>query len=65
MAYEIHHFIGGKKVEGTSGRFGDVFNPTTGEVQGKVALASKSEVEKAIETAQGMFEEWSQTSVVT
>src|SRR5262249_57952508 len=28
---EIGHFIGGKKVAGTSGRGGDVFNPNTGE----------------------------------
>ena len=36
---EIGHFIGGKTVKGTSGRFGDVFDPNTGEVQAKVALA--------------------------
>jgi len=36
---EIGHFIGGKAVKGTSGRFGDVFDPNTGEVQAKVALA--------------------------
>ena len=38
---------------GTSGRSGDVFNPNTGEVQAKVALASKAEVEKAIANAAG------------
>ena len=37
---EIGHFIGGKEMKGTSGRFGDVFDPNTGEVQAKVALAS-------------------------
>ena len=42
---EIGHFIGGKAVKGTSGRFGDVFDPNTGEVQAKVALAKQSEVE--------------------
>ena len=26
----IGHFIGGKRVEGTSGRFADVYNPATG-----------------------------------
>ena len=45
---EIGHFIGGKEVKGTSGRFGDVFNPNTGEVQAKVAFAKQSEVEHAI-----------------
>ena len=50
---EIGHFIGGKEVKGTSGRSGDVFNPNTGEVQAKVALASKAEVEQAIANAAG------------
>ena len=45
---EIGHFVGGKQVKGGSGRSGDVFNPNTGEVQAKVAFASKSEVEQAI-----------------
>ncbi|MBW7836608.1 MAG: CoA-acylating methylmalonate-semialdehyde dehydrogenase [Sphingomonadales bacterium] len=62
--YHIHHYINGKTVEGQSGRFGDIYNPTIGEVQGKVALASKAEVEAAIATAQKMFPEWSATSVV-
>ena len=29
---DIGHFIAGKPVAGTSGRFGDVFNPAAGEV---------------------------------
>jgi hypothetical protein len=37
---ELTHFIDGKRVAGTSGRFADVFNPATGEVQAKVPLAS-------------------------
>ena len=45
---EIHHWIDGKEAEGGSGRFADVFNPATGEVQAKVALASKSELDAAI-----------------
>ena len=28
---ELSHYVGGKRVQGTSGRFGDVFNPTLGE----------------------------------
>src|ERR1700734_2297942 len=59
---EIGHFIGGKAVKGASGRFGDVFNPNTGEVQAKIALASKSEVEKAIANAQGAFPAWAATN---
>jgi malonate-semialdehyde dehydrogenase (acetylating) / methylmalonate-semialdehyde dehydrogenase len=59
---EIGHFIGGKEVKGESGRSGDVFNPHTGEVQAKVALASKSEVEKAIANAQAAFPGWAATN---
>jgi len=61
---EYGHLIGGKSVAGTSGRTGDVFNPSTGEVAAKVALATKSETEAAIENAQAAFEAWSRTSVV-
>ena len=48
---EIGHFIGGKTVAGKSGRFGDVYNPNTGEVQAKVALASRPEVREAVKAA--------------
>src|SRR5215468_4385417 len=59
---DIGHFIGGKQVAGTSGRTGEVFNPNTGEVQAKVALASKVEVEKAIANAQAAFPGWAATN---
>src|SRR5204863_4675844 len=59
---EIGHFIGGQQVKGTSGRSGDVFNPNTGEVQAKVALASKTEVEKAIANAEAAFPGWAATN---
>ena len=59
---EIGHFIGGKAVKGTSGRFGDVFDPNTGEVQAKVALAKHSEVEHAIANAQAAQPAWAATN---
>src|SRR5215213_9205800 len=59
---EIGHFIGGKQISGTSGRSGDVFNPNTGEVQAKVALASKGEVESAIANAEAAFPGWAATN---
>ncbi|MDQ8730813.1 aldehyde dehydrogenase family protein, partial [Bradyrhizobium sp. LHD-71] len=58
---EIGHFIGGKQVKG-SGRTAEVFNPDTGEVRAKVALASKSEVEQAIANAQAAQREWAATN---
>ena len=59
---EIGHFIGGKAVKGTSGRFGDIFDPNTGEVQAKVALAKHSEVEHAIANAQAAQPAWAATN---
>src|SRR6185369_4416765 len=59
---EIGHFVGGKAVKGTSGRFGDVFDPNTGEVQAKVALAKHSEVEHAIANAQVAQPGWAATN---
>src|SRR3984893_16010095 len=55
---EIGHFIGGKAVAGTSGRFGDVFNPNTGEVQARVAFAKHSEVEHAVAVAEAAQPAW-------
>jgi malonate-semialdehyde dehydrogenase (acetylating)/methylmalonate-semialdehyde dehydrogenase len=48
---EIGHFIGGKRVPGASGRFADVFNPSTGEVQAHVALATAAELTAAVANA--------------
>src|SRR5712692_7787413 len=62
---ELSHFIGSKHVSGESGRFGDVFNPTTGALAAKVPLASKAEVERAIANAREAFTGWSETSPVT
>ena len=59
---DIGHFIGGKAVKGTSGRSGDVFNPNTGEVQAKVALAAKAEVEQAIANAAAAQPAWAATN---
>jgi malonate-semialdehyde dehydrogenase (acetylating)/methylmalonate-semialdehyde dehydrogenase len=59
---EIGHFVGGKEVKGTSGRFGDVFNPNTGEVQAKVALAKHSEGEHAIAVAAAAQPAWAATN---
>ena len=56
------HFIGGKRVAGKSGRTADVFEPMTGEVRGKVALASKAEVREAIENAKAAQPKWGATN---
>jgi malonate-semialdehyde dehydrogenase (acetylating)/methylmalonate-semialdehyde dehydrogenase len=47
----IGHFIGGKNVKGTSGRTADVYQPMTGDVIARVALASRQEMRAAVENA--------------
>ena len=65
---ELSHFIGGKPVPGrderSGGRFGDVFNPTTGQRSARVPFASKAETEQAIENAREAFGGWSETSAL-
>jgi malonate-semialdehyde dehydrogenase (acetylating)/methylmalonate-semialdehyde dehydrogenase len=56
------HFIGGKRVEGKSGRFSDVFEPMTGEVRGQLALASRAEVRSAVENAKAAQPAWAATN---
>ncbi|MGQ4617874.1 CoA-acylating methylmalonate-semialdehyde dehydrogenase [Nocardia sp. R7R-8] len=58
MARELTHFIGGQQVPGTSGNFGDVFDPNLGQVQARVPLASKPEVEAAIADAEAAQPVW-------
>src|SRR3989454_6930248 len=63
---ELAHFIDGKQVRGENGgRFGDVFNPTTGALAARVPLASRPEVERAIGVAREAFAGWSETSPLT
>src|ERR1043165_1320963 len=59
---EFDHFIAGKHVKGASGGVGDVFNPATGEAQGKVAFASKGEVRTAVDAPLKAFPEWARVN---
>jgi len=59
---EIGHWINGKLVKGTSGRFADVFNPATGELQARVALATPAELDAAIAAAAEAQLKWAATN---
>ncbi len=59
---ELTHFINGEHVKGTSGRFADVYNPATGEVQAKVPLASKAELDAAVAKAAEAQPAWAATN---
>jgi malonate-semialdehyde dehydrogenase (acetylating) / methylmalonate-semialdehyde dehydrogenase len=58
MVRELTHFIGGQHVPGASGKFGDVFDPNLGQVQARVPLASKAEVEAVIANAEAAQPIW-------
>ncbi len=58
MSTELSHFVGGKPVSGTSGRFADVFDPSTGAVQARVPLASATEVAAVVADAAQAQLEW-------
>ena len=55
----IEHFIGGKKTKGSSKKTSKVFDPATGEKTAEVILASKVDVNTAVEKAKSAFAEWS------
>jgi len=61
---QLRHYINGEHVAGSSGRFGDVFNPSKGVKISETPLASKSEVEAAIAVAEEAFPAWAATSVL-
>ena len=58
----IGHFINGKREPGESGNFSDVFNPATGEVQARVSLANKGELDKIVELAKNAQPAWAATN---
>lgn len=65
MVQKIGHFIGGKAISGKdNARYGDVYNPATGEVTGQVCFASVSETQKAIAAAEAAFSAWAATPPV-
>src|SRR5690349_1693322 len=59
----VPHWIGGRRVAGTSGRRGPVFNPATGNVAREVDFASVEEVDKAVAAARAAFPAWRATSL--
>ncbi|WP_424970367.1 CoA-acylating methylmalonate-semialdehyde dehydrogenase [Dinoroseobacter sp. S76] len=59
---ELSHYINGARVAGTSGRFADVMNPATGEVQAKVPLASTAELDAAVQAAAAAQPAWAATN---
>jgi malonate-semialdehyde dehydrogenase (acetylating)/methylmalonate-semialdehyde dehydrogenase len=59
----ISHWVDGKVVEGTSGRFGSVFDPATGQEQAQVDLASTAEVDAVVASSLAAAASWRATGL--
>ena len=59
----INHWIGGRLVQGTSGRHGDVYDPAAGHVHKHVDFASIEEIDAAVAAARAAFPGWRSTSL--
>jgi len=59
---QLSHYIDGEYIDGTSGRFADVFNPATGELQLKVQLATRDEVDAAVARAAEAQKAWAKVN---
>ena len=59
----LPHWIDGAERVSSSGRTAPVFNPATGEVASRVALADQSEIDEAIASAQRGYTVWSGYSI--
>ncbi|MGW3246055.1 CoA-acylating methylmalonate-semialdehyde dehydrogenase [Streptomyces sp. NPDC001070] len=59
----ITHWIAGQTWTGTAERHGEVYDPATGAVTGRVDFASIAEVDQAVGAAAAAFKEWRHASV--
>jgi malonate-semialdehyde dehydrogenase (acetylating)/methylmalonate-semialdehyde dehydrogenase len=61
MNETIHHYIGGRELDGASKRYADVYNPALGQPCARVALASPEDVNAAVAAAHAAFPAWAAT----
>ncbi|MEU4842469.1 CoA-acylating methylmalonate-semialdehyde dehydrogenase [Nocardia testacea] len=63
MQITVGHRIDGKENSVEGERFAEIYNPATGEVSRRVALASAATVDVAVEAAAAAFPAWRDTSL--
>ena len=56
--YHLAHIVNGTAVAGSPAGWGDVFDPSTGEVQGRVPLGDAAIVEEAVTAALAAQPAW-------
>jgi malonate-semialdehyde dehydrogenase (acetylating)/methylmalonate-semialdehyde dehydrogenase len=59
---DIQHFVNGEAYAGAGDRYGDVFNPNTGEVQAKVRFATTDDLDAAVQVAAAAQIGWAATN---
>jgi malonate-semialdehyde dehydrogenase (acetylating)/methylmalonate-semialdehyde dehydrogenase len=59
---QIQHFVDGQTLAGTGDRFGEVFDPNTGEIQARVALATAADLDAAARVAARAQIGWAATN---
>ena len=65
LGTQVGHWIGGAEVAGTAqDRYGDVYNPATGEVARRVAYATPAQVDVAVRAAAAAFPGWAATPAI-
>jgi malonate-semialdehyde dehydrogenase (acetylating)/methylmalonate-semialdehyde dehydrogenase len=60
---EIRHWVDNRPYERQPERWGDVYNPATGLVSGRVAFADIADVDAAVASARVAFPGWRDTSI--
>ena len=58
----VTHFIGGKPAPLTGARTGDIYDPSTGQVQAKVELADAAHLDTAVANAKAAQPAWAATN---
>ena len=63
MSKHVTHWIDGKGFGGVAERQGDIYDPATGEVTGRVDLADVAVMDEAVAAAKAAFAEWRHASL--
>jgi malonate-semialdehyde dehydrogenase (acetylating)/methylmalonate-semialdehyde dehydrogenase len=61
---KVPNWINGEIQESASDRYGDVFDPATGERCAEVVMSNEADVDAAVAAAHAAFEGWSKTPVL-
>jgi malonate-semialdehyde dehydrogenase (acetylating) / methylmalonate-semialdehyde dehydrogenase len=60
----LSYFAGGEPLQSASGKYADVFDPSTGEVIAQTPLCTEEEVGRAIRAARDAFPAWADTPAI-